>query len=418
MSALLLTMVSACSSATSGTSTSSALSALSTAFATTTAATSAGQPAPTSSLPAASSVSLSSASAASSSASSTLGATLLPVVTAAMKQLQVPGVVVEVRTAHQGSWQAALGVADIATKEPMDIADHFRVGSITKSFTATVILQLAEEGKLRLDAPLAPYFPGVDTNKATIRQALSLSSGIPNYTTVNFVNKLADEPHKVWTPSELLDSVAGRAPSFPAGKGWEYSNTNFVILGLLAEKIGGAPLATLINDRIFKPLKMTGCSLPAADDSSLPIPFSHGYDFGAIWDREPSPPARLPALVDVTNWSQSWGYGTGNAICTPADLVIWGRALAFGSLLSPAMQAQRLTYVPTGSEQFKYGLGIVNIMNLLGHNGQISGYMTQTAIRTTDGTEIVVLTNLTSSPNNQEPATSISELISRAIPAG
>ncbi|MEI6252078.1 MAG: serine hydrolase domain-containing protein [Mycobacteriaceae bacterium] len=347
---------------------------------------------------------------------SSLEAALLPVVTGQMAKMGIPGLIVSVQTPDRGSWQAALGVSDIATGAPMDVADHVRIGSITKSLTATVILQLAQEGRLRLDDPLAPYFPGVQTNQATIRQALQLTSGIADYTTAAFLNALADAPKSVWSPSELVGLIADEPPMFAAGNGWYYSNTNYVMLGIVAEQVTGQPLGRLIAERIFTPLAMTGCSFPDAADAAIPDPSSRGYMLSTTWDRPPTPPAPLPGLVDVTAFNPSWAAGAGQAICTVADLAVWGRALATGELLDPDMQAQRLTYYPTGDPHAKYGLGIVNINGLVGHNGEISGYMSQTARRESDGTVIVVLSNLMIAPDLTEPATAISELISRAIP--
>lgn len=328
----------------------------------------------------------------------------------------IPGLIVSVHTPDGASWQAALGVSDVATRTPMDVADHVRIGSITKSLTATVILQLAQEGRLRLDDPLAPYFPGVQTNRATIRQALQLTSGIADYTTDAFLNALAVAPQRVWSPAELVGLIADEPPMFPAGSSWYYSNTNYVILGMIAEQVTGAPLGRLITDRIFTPLGMTGCSFPAATDTTIPAPSSRGYMLSTTWDRPPTPPAPLPALVDVTDFNPSWAAGAGQAICTVDDLVVWARALATGELLDADIQAQRLTWYPTGDPHAKYGLGVVNINGLVGHNGEISGFMSQAARRESDGTVIVVLSNLMLAPDLTEPATAISELISRAIP--
>ena len=338
---------------------------------------------------------------------------LLPVITEQMEQMQVPGLVAIVETSDGDSYEVALGIADVETEEPMELSDHLRIGSITKTLTATVILQLAEEGKLALDDALAPYFPGVDTNGATIRQALNMTTGIPGYTGDAFMREQAAEPQKVWTPDEIIAIVAGRPPTFAAGEGWEYSNTNYTMLGVIAEQVGGAPLGELIDERIFTPLDMTGCSVPAADDTSIPSPRSHGYQFGAYWDGEGTP----PPMLDVTDWNMSWGFGTGEAICTVADVLIWVRALASGELLDAATQAERLDWVSSGHPSVDYGLGIANLNGHIGHNGSIAGFQSQATVRESDGTAIVVLANLSVSPDLQTPATAISNAISEALPA-
>lgn len=145
---------------------------------------------------------------------------------------------------------------------------------------------------------------------------------------------------------------------FPAGTDWCYSNTNDVMLAMVAEQVTGQPLRRLISDRIFVPLAMAGCSFPDAD-AAIPDPSSRGYMLSTTWDRPPTPPAPLPALVDVTDFNPSWAAGR---------------------------QAGNLRY------------------------------MSQTARRESNGTVIVVLSNLMIAPELTEPATAISELISRAIP--
>lgn len=347
-----------------------------------------------------------------------LEATVGRVVTDYMTDNGIPGVIVYVQSPSRGTLRAAYGVADTESDRRMDFADRVRIGSITKTMTATVIMQLAQEGKLDLDEPLAGYFPGIDTNEATIRQALRLTSGIPNYTTAAFLNALADDPARVWSHDEIIAQVSSVAPSFPAGTDWEYSNTNYVMLGVVAEMASGESLTQLFDRRIFTPLEMDGCSVPAAGDAVISAPRSQGYQLGTTWDREKTPPAPLPAIVDVTDIDPSWAFGTGHVICTAADLAAWATALATGELLSPAMQEERLDWYTTNEDPLiQYGLGISNLLGLVGHNGEISGYQSQASYRQADGTVIVVLTNLMITPDLSEPATVLAQLISEALPA-
>jgi D-alanyl-D-alanine carboxypeptidase len=336
---------------------------------------------------------------------------VLPVLTEQMEQMQVPGLVAIVQAPDGDTYEVALGVADMETGEPMEVTDHLRVGSITKTMTATVILQLAEEGKLRLDDQLSMYFPDLDTNGATIRQALNMTSGIPAYTDDVFMEGLAANPLRVWTPEEVLAIVAGRPATFAPGEGWEYSNTNYTMLGLIAERAGGAPLGELIDKRIFTPLGMSGCSAPA-EDTTIPSPKSHGYQLGAFWNGE----GVAPPIVDVTDWNMSWGFGTGEAICTADDMLIWAHALFSGDLLEPATQAERMEGLSSTGGPLPYGLGIANLSGLIGHNGQLAGFQSQAAVRESDGAAIVVLTNLPVAADLRPPATAISNAISEALP--
>ena len=143
---------------------------------------------------------------------------MLPILTTQMEQLQIPGLVAMVQASNGDTYQAALGVANVSTGEPMEMDDRFRIGSITKTMTATVILQLSDEGKLSLDDPLETYLPGYSTNDATIQQALDMRSGIPSYTDETFWQGLAADPERVWTPQEVLDTVADRSATFLAGE--------------------------------------------------------------------------------------------------------------------------------------------------------------------------------------------------------
>lgn len=342
---------------------------------------------------------------------------LRPIVTDQMAAMQVPGVVVAVTTPTQGEWKAALGTSDTATGVPMDVADHLRIGSITKTMTATVILQLADEGKVSLDAPLTTYLPGAATNGATVRQALQMTSGIDTYTTTDFLNGLAAQPERMWAPQELAALGTSLPATFPAGTGAQYSNTNYILLGQVAEKVTGETFGDLLQRRIFEPLALTGCSMPAATEATIPAPASHGYMFGTSWDRQPSPPAPLPAPVDVTEWNPSWGWAAGGVICDVGSVHTWTVALATGRLLTPAMQQQRLTWTTFSKDPLiQYGLGIGNWDGLIGHNGEISGYQSKAVYRVADGTTIVVLANLMGAPDTSGPAEVITDAIAQALP--
>lgn len=179
------------------------------------------------------------------------------------KELQVPGAVVILR-APTGEFTFAYGTRALGGHEPVTLGDHIRIGSITKSWTGTVILQQVEEGKLSLTEAVSKFRPNVPNgNRITIEQLLDMRSGLFNYSETRELNETLDgEPRKAWIPAELLALAWKNAPYFLPGAGFHYSNTNTILLGLIAEKIDGKPLATIFQDRLFKPLRMNDTSFP------------------------------------------------------------------------------------------------------------------------------------------------------------
>ena len=191
--------------------------------------------------------------ATGSSGGSSLQATLQPLIEARMKELRVPGAVVFVQVPGKGAWEATLGIGDLATKAPMRLDDHFRIASITKTFTGTAVLQLVDEGKLRLDDPVAAYQPEVPNGaNITIRHLLNMTSGLYDYgDDKSFNEKIDAEPGKVWNPKDLLAIAFQHQPYFALGKGIHYSNTNYILLGLIIEQITGRPVEHVFHDRIL-----------------------------------------------------------------------------------------------------------------------------------------------------------------------
>ena len=193
----------------------------------------------------------------------------------------IPGAVVLLRT-PQGEFAAASGTTERGVERRPDIDTHFRVASNTKTMTAAVILQLAQEGKLDLDDPVSTYVPDVPNGEdITITELLRMRSGLYNYTNSPLVATSADDdPTKVWTPQELLAIAFAQPPNFEPGAEFEYSNTNYVLLGLIAEKLDGKPLAGCFRDRLFGPLDMKDTLLPSSASNTIPDPYSHGYMYG------------------------------------------------------------------------------------------------------------------------------------------
>jgi D-alanyl-D-alanine carboxypeptidase len=198
------------------------------------------------------------------------------------KELLVPGAVVLLYT-PQGKFAVNYGTKQLGTTTPPRAGTHFRIASNTKTMTAAVIMQLAQEDKLSLGDAVSKYVSGVPNgDNITLAQLLEMRSGLYNYTNAPELSAKVDrDPTKVWTPDELLAIAFKRPANAPPGTAFEYNNTNYALLGLVAERVDGRPLATAMQDRLFGPLGMTNTLLPASTSNTIPKPFSHGYLYGS-----------------------------------------------------------------------------------------------------------------------------------------
>ncbi|GAA4604252.1 D-alanyl-D-alanine carboxypeptidase [Actinoplanes octamycinicus] len=240
--------------------------------------------------------------------------------------------------ARQGDrqWRLAAGVADLATGRPARPDDHWRIFSNTKSFVSVVLLQLVAEGRLSLDDSVERWLPGVvrgngnDGRKVTVRQLLNNTSGIadPDFGTDRGGH----------TPRQAIDAALAYPPVFPPGQGYSYSNTNYLLAGMVLEAVTHHRADREIQRRIIQPLRLTGTSFPL-DDPSLPRPHLRGYDLSGR---------------DVTGFNPSGEWTAGAMVSTTRDLARFGRALFGGRLLPPAQQRELLATVP-GED---YGLGV------------------------------------------------------------
>lgn len=341
-------------------------------------------------------------------------------------EMLVPGAAVLLRT-PAGEIVATYGVRGIEDRTPVTIEDHIRVGSNTKTWTATAILQMVDEGKLALSDPVSKYRPDVPNGQnITIEQLLNMRSGLFNYSTTYALNRALDEtPERVWTPDELLKLAFPIAPYSPPGKEFHYSNTNTVLLGLIAEQIDGKPLETILEDRIFKPLGMAETLLPARDSNAIPQPHPHGYMYtdnvmtmasNAI-AADLQLAARNGTLLpnDFTDSNPSWGWAAGAGISTAGDLATFVEAMTTGKLLSPELQKLRMdsplpqSAADTGGAL--YGLGIAKFGPLYGHTGELPGFNTFMGSAPDEGVTLIVWTNLAPAPDGRDPATTIARAL-------
>ena len=295
-----------------------------------------------------------------------------------------PGAVVGIRT-PQGTWIHTYGYADPKTKAAMTADVHQRIGSVTKTMTGTLLLQLAEKNLLSLDDPISKYIPGVPNgDQVTLRMLANMTSGVTSYTQVAaFTDVYFAHPETVFTPAQLAAIGIAQKPLFEPGTAFNYSNTNTILLGLVIEKVSGSDIATLLKDKISQPLGLTGTSWPGASPE-LPNPHAQGFttqgDFAT---------AAKPA--NATNWNPSWGWTAGEVISTMNDLLVYDRALGTGQgLLSPTTQAERLTSFP-GAAGYGLAMGCVN--GWVGHTGELPGFNTSVFYDTTSDTSVVTMTN-------------------------
>ena len=278
---------------------------------------------------------------------------------------KLPGVIVGVWISGMGEWIYASGIGDTATGQPVTSPDKMRIASITKTYTATVVLQLIDEGKLTLDTKLdrfAPYVPLAD--KITIRHLLNHTSGLFTYSGETFTNTLLKDPKTVWTPRQLVDLGISQPATNAPGEQHSYSNTNYILLGIIIEQLTGNKVEDEVQKRILVPLGMNASSFPSTGTTKIQSPFSHGY-----W------PSEAGVLRDITEIDPSSHWTSGAIISNIFDLRVWGEALAQGRLLSGKMQGERLNWVQNPHDSNKYyGLGIMRFGDFWGHDGTMPGY--------------------------------------------
>jgi D-alanyl-D-alanine carboxypeptidase len=342
-------------------------------------------------------------------------AALQATIDAAVHELLIPGAVVFLRT-PRGTFAVSYGTTQLGTTNRPRPDTNFRIASNTKTMTSAVILQLAQERKLNLTDPVSKFVPGVPNgNNITVAQLLEMRSGLYNYTNAPEIAASIDrDPTKVWTPQELLAIAFAHPPNFPPGTAFEYSNTNYALLGVIIERVDGKQLARAMQDRLFGPLRMQNTALPASNVNTLPAPYSHGYLYGsssvALVGTPPYSPdvkaaARAGTLKpnDYTNVNHSFAAAAGGVVSTAEDLATWIQALATGRVLDATYQRQWLNSPrpedPSKPDGQTYGFGIgqlrwsANVIYF--HGGETAGYNSFIGHDIANQMTLVVWTNLT-----------------------
>ncbi|OKI10279.1 peptidase [Streptomyces sp. CB02923] len=311
---------------------------------------------------------------------------------AVVEKAGLPGVVAEARDAR-GRWSGSAGEADTSTHRERTSAEHFRAASVTKTFLATVLLQLAEEGRLSLDDTVEKWLPGVVHNSDTsdtsgsdakdgndgraipLWRLLNHTSGIRNHTAdPGFAHRASgpgflEHRYDTYRPADLVALALRQTPPGTLGTAL-YSNTNYVLVGMIIEKATGHSYAHEVQRRILTPLKLRETSFPGLDPR-LPLP--HPTAYSRLRQKEPGAP-----VVDATEQNMSWLGASGDIISTTGDLNTFFRALTQGRLLSPAATRAMFTTVPADTQGYRYGLGIESItlscgVTVVGKTGRANG---------------------------------------------
>ncbi|WP_067570714.1 serine hydrolase domain-containing protein [Nocardia acidivorans] len=314
-----------------------------------------------------------------------------------------PGVQVVI-TGPAGRRTLTAGKGDLATGAPIADDARVRIGSNTKTFVATVVLQLVAEGKLDPDAPIERYLPGVvqgtgnDGNRISVRQLLQHTSGLPDYlaggdpelrAATNTPQLDVTREDTRWTqylPADLVRLAMTMPPQFEPGARSVYTNTNYLLLGMLIEKITGHTAAAEIGTRVIDELGLRDTYYPAAGETVIRGPHPKGYQ---VLDGK---------QLDFTDLNPSWADSAGGMVSTGADLNRFFTALLKGDLLSAAQLAQMKRTVPFDRMPGGgYGLGLIRVANscdreIWGHGGSIPGFETRNGVLP-DGTAVTVTVN-------------------------
>jgi D-alanyl-D-alanine carboxypeptidase len=322
-------------------------------------------------------------------------------ITKAMARASVPGTIVGI-WGPGGSYVAAHGVADTVTKAPMQVAFFQRIGSVTKTFTVTSILQLADAGRVGLDDPVSKYVDGVPNGDTiTLRQLARMQSGLVNYSATDaFQQAFFADPYATFTPQQLLGYAFAEPPAFAPDMSFQYSNTNTVLLGVIVEKVSGQSLPDYIRDHILTPLRLGATNFPT--DNAFPAPHAQGYT--ELGDGQPAV---------STDWDPSWGWAAGAMTSNLDDM----RRLATGALLSPQLQEQRLQTVnaPGQPPQDGYGLGLFDLAGWIGHNGSLPGYQSVVVYLPEKDLTMVIFTNTDIPYQGTEPSTVLATAITSIL---
>ena len=289
----------------------------------------------------------------------------------------------------------AVGKGNLETGQAPPLDGEVRVGSASKTFVAVVVMQMVQEGKVGLDEPIETYLPGlikgegIDGSKITVRQLLQHTSGLPEYTDTYLSSKAAETEnmqHYV-PPRDLLDTALGKPAAFEPGTQWKYTNTNYIVLGMLVERVSQRPVGEQIDQRIIKKLGLSHTYLPGNGEKKLHGPHPQGYHLNAEGK-----------LEDMTDLDTSLAWAAGGMVSTPSELNTFFQAVLDGRLLTQSSIDEMRNGAVDASSHLGpgtvYGLGLIGTSltcggTAWGHHGSIAGYETHDGVGP-DGTAVTV----------------------------
>ncbi|OMG31085.1 serine hydrolase [Actinomyces naeslundii] len=284
----------------------------------------------------------------------------------------------------------AVGKGSLETGQAPPMDGEVRIGSNTKTFVAVVVMQLVQEGKVGLDEPIETYLPGlikgegIDGSRITVRQLLQHTSGLPDFDETLFgTTDVFQYRHHYVTPRDVLDSALSKPAQFEPGAQWKYTNTNYIVLGMLIERVSQRPVGEQIDERIVKKLGLSHTYFPAPGEEKIRGTHPQGYHLSAGGK-----------LEDITEMDPFWAWAAGAMISTPSELNTFFQAVFDGRLLTQSSIDEMKKGVDTDKAGVVYGLGLIGRSlscggTAWGHGGDIAGYHTRGGVGP-DGTAVTV----------------------------
>lgn len=311
-----------------------------------------------------------------------------------MTEHGVPGAAAGVWIPGEGSWTTAAGLADIEAEVPVTTEMTWPIRSITKSYTVTLLLQLADEGALSLDDTLDEYIDGVTNgDEITLLQLANMSSGNADYVNEAFIVEFSKDPARIFTLDELNSGVLGQPARFAPGTEHVYTNANTNLIGAVIEKVTGREYAEVLQERILAPLGQSGTRyLLDVADWQAPHPVGYQPDPDT---REMMPQHENPSILGPA----------GSLFSTLDDGRVWADTLGSGALLKPETQTLRQIGHKIERPPYDlYAVGMGETDGWLGHNGEGVGFTAATFHSPSTGASIVVYMNESNALDGSHPA--------------